>query len=265
MKSITANNTELWVEDRGVGRPILLVHGFPLNHAMWSAQIDVLASQFRVIAPDLRGFGRSESTPSNIVTMEQFADDLAALLDALAINEPVTYCGLSMGGYIAFPFLRQHAGRLRGLILCDTRAAADSPGVAAARLVAAESVMKEGPKPLADGMLPRVLGRTTLEQHPHVVDGLRRMMMSAAPHAIAAAQRGMAARQDATAMLAEIKCPTLVLVGEEDASTPPTEMQAMAAAIPGSQYVEIPSAGHLTPMENPAAVNAAVSDFLKSL
>jgi 3-oxoadipate enol-lactonase len=268
MKSVNVNGIKLYCEDRGSGKPILLVHGFPLNHAMWAAQFDVLAAQYRVIAPDLRGFGRSvslpcdNSLPCGKTTMPQFADDMAALLDAIAVREPIVFCGLSMGGYIAFSFLRKYAARLRGLILCDTRAAADAPATAEARLVAADGVLRDGPRSLVEGMLPRVFGKTTLERHPAVVESLRQTMMSAPVSAIAAAQRGMAERVDATDLLATIACPTLVLVGEEDLSSPPAEMRVMARAIPHSQYIEIPSAGHLTPMENPAAVNTALLAFL---
>ena len=145
--------------------------------------------------------------------MAQFADDLAALLDALGISEPVVLCGLSMGGYIAFQFWRRHAARLRGLILCDTRAAADTPEAAAARAVMAERVLREGPAPLVETMLPRVLGETTRRQRPDLVENVRRMMMAADPRGIAAASRGMAERPDMTASLPQIRCPTLVVVG----------------------------------------------------
>jgi pimeloyl-ACP methyl ester carboxylesterase len=265
VKSFAVNGTELWCEDRGSGKPLVLVHGFPLNHVMWAGQIDAISAQYRVIAPDLRGFGRSDSRREEKVTMGRFADDLASLLDALEIHEPIVFCGLSMGGYIAFQFTQKHADRLRGLILCDTRATADAPAAAEGRLVAANRVLKEGPKFLVDSMLPRLLAKETFERHPHVVEALRAMMMSASPHGIAAAQRGMAERPDATASLAKIASPTLVLVGEEDTSSPPSEMREMAQAIPQSHYVEIPAAGHLSPLENPAAANAAMLAWLGTI
>ena len=132
------------------------------------------------------------------MTMARFADDLAALLDALEVHEPIVFCGLSMGGYIAFPFVRKYADRLQGLILCDTRAAADAPATAEGRLTAADRVLREGPKSLVDAMLPRLLAKTTCECHPYLVEQLRRTMMSASPHGIArgAARHGRAARRD---------------------------------------------------------------------
>lgn len=273
--------------------PLLLVHGFPLDHTMWAEQIDAFSKQYRVIAPDLRGFGGEKGDKSNLrkapsgpsqkiglipffaaggkdnasprVTMEQFADDLAALLDALEIREPVVLCGLSMGGYIAFHFCRKYAARLRGLILCDTRVVADSPEGAAARRVMADRVIAEGPTPLVEAMLPRLFAEATRRQRPEVIEGLRRVMMATSPQAIAAAAIGMAERPDMTAVLSQIQCPTLVVVGQEDASAPPAEMQGIAQAIPGARFVEIPDAGHMSPVENPAAVNAAIIEFLATL
>ena len=197
--------------------------------------------------------------------MADFADDLAALLDVLEISEPVVLCGLSMGGYIAFEFWRKHADRLRALILCDTRAAADGPEAATARAVTAERVLSEGPAPLMETMLPRVLGETTLRQRPDLVENVRRVMLAADPRGIAAASRGMAERPDMTASLPQIDCPTLVIVGTEDVVSPPAEMRGIARVIPGARFVEIPAAGHLSPLEKPAAVNAAIAEFVATL
>ena len=264
MKALSVRGTELWCVDRGGGLPLLLVHGFPLDHTMWAGQIEGLSAKCRVIAPDLRGFGRSRRKGDDKVTMADFADDLAALLDALKISEPVVLCGLSMGGYIAFQFWRRHAARLRGLILCDTRAAADPPEAAAARAAMADRVLREGPAPLVETMLPRVLGETTRRQRPDLVENVRRVMLAADPRAIAAATRGMAERPDMTASLPQIGCPTLVVVGGEDVVSPPAEMRGIAEAIPAARFVEIPAAGHLSPLEKPAAVNAAI-EFLAAL
>jgi 3-oxoadipate enol-lactonase len=264
VKSLRANGTELWYLERGAGLPLLLVHGFPLDHTMWAGQVDELPAHCRVIAPDLRGFGRSPAG-GETVSMEHFADDLAALLDGLGITEPVVLCGLSMGGYIALQFWRKHRARLRGLVLCDTRAAADTPEAAAARLTLAERVLREGPAPLVEIMLPKLFGEPTRRQRPDVVEGLRRVMMATDPRGIAAAARGMAERPDMTGMLGRIECPTLVIVGRHDAVSPPAEMRGIAEAVPGAKFVEIPAAGHMSPLENPAAVNAAFAEFLSNL
>ena len=287
MKSIRVPGAELKYVDQGTGLPLVLVHGFPLDHTMWAGQLDGLARQpsefllgeaflptdakpaasgppIRIIAPDLRGLGRSPAADEKI-TMEQFADDLAALLDALAIEEPVVVCGLSMGGYVAFQFWRRHASRLAGLILCDTKAVADAPEVAVARLDMAERVLREGPGPLVEGMLPRLFAETTRRQCPELVESVQNVMMAGDPRGIAAAARGMAERPDMTASLGEIACPTLVVVGQHDAISPPSGMLAMAESIPSAKFVEIPVAGHMAPLENPTAVNAAMAEFLDSV
>jgi 3-oxoadipate enol-lactonase len=287
MKSISVNGIELWYVDRGAGLPLVLVHGFPFDHTMWSAQIVALAggaNEFlvgeaywanppqpgvpapscRVIVPDLRGFGRSP-VGDDPVTMDQYADDLAALLDGLAIREPVVLCGLSMGGYIAVRFWRKYAARLRGLILCDTRLGSHPPEVAAARREMADRVLREGPAPLVESSLPRLFAESTRRRQPNIIERLRQVMMSGDPRGIAAADRAMADRVDMNPELGQIGCRALVLVGQSDVISTPAEMCAIAAAIPGAQFVEIPAAGHMAPLEKPAEVNAAIAAFLETV
>ena len=261
MKTLDVNGVELATVDRGAGVPVVLVHGFPLDHTMWDAQVEALARAYRVIAPDLRGFGRSGVTEGR-VTIEQFADDLAALLDGLGVDERVVLCGQSMGGYVAWQFWRKYAPRLRALVLCDTRAVGDTPEAARGRLETADRVLREGPAPLAEAMLPKLLPESSRKKNPHVADSLRRVILAADPRGIAAAARGMAERPDVTALLGQIRCPTLVLVGRLDRISTPDEMRAIADAIPGSRFVPIAEAGHMSPMENPDAVSAAMLGFL---
>lgn len=263
MKQVALDDVVLAVADEGTGPPLVLVHGFPLHHGMWQPQIDGLRDRCRVLAPDLRGFGRSGVTPGT-VTMAQFADDLAALLDRLHISEPVVLAGLSMGGYIAWEFFKRHRPRLRGLALLDTRAVADSPEAARGRSLLAQRVLREGTGPLAE-MLPRLLGRTTRDENPAVADSVRQMILAADPRGVAAAALGMAARHDAVELLPRIDLPTLVVVGEEDSISTADEMRGMAEAIPGARFVSVPRAGHLTTLEAPHSVNQALEDFLASL
>jgi 3-oxoadipate enol-lactonase len=255
------NGIRLATVDRGHGKPLLLVHGFPLDHAMWDAQVEAFRETHRVIAPDLRGFGRSDVT-SGKVTMEQLADDLAGLVDALGVDDPVTLCGLSMGGYIAWQFWRKYASRLGGLIVCDTRAAADTPEAAAARRATADQVLAEGPATLADSMIPKLFAEITIKSSPATIEGIRRVILNADPEGIAAAQRGMAQRPDVTQMLAEITCPTLVIVGAQDVISPVDEMRAIAESVPGAGMAVIPDAGHMAPVENPEEVNRVIREFL---
>jgi pimeloyl-ACP methyl ester carboxylesterase len=245
-----------------------LVHGFPLDHTMWTAQIDGLVDHYRLIAPDLRGFGQSSlGSPDAAagISMERYADDLAELLNVLGISEPVVLAGFSMGGYIAWQFIRKYAVRVRALIQCDTRSVADSEESRAGRLKMAENVAHWGSARVAEMMGPKLLAPHTFETKPEVVAAVRQLVERTSPAAIAAAQRGMAARPDASSLLPDIRVPTLIVVGEHDAISPPAEMRSIAALIPSAEYVAIPDAGHMTTMENPTAVTAALAQFLSRL
>ena len=261
MRRVRAGQVELQVLDHGRGMPVLLVHGFPLDHSMWDAQIARLSERWRVIAPDMRGFGGSQVT-SGTVTMEQMADDVAALVETLAIDEPIVLCGLSMGGYVALAFWRKHASRLRALVLCDTRAAADTHEAAAGRLETVEHVLREGTEPLADAMLGKLFAPSTLENHPNTTAIERQKILAANPEGIAAALRGMARRRDFRDELANISLPTMVIVGEHDVISTVDEMRSIAKAIPAAEFVILPGAGHMTPLENPTGFNEAIEQFL---
>ncbi|MBX9789600.1 MAG: alpha/beta hydrolase [Pirellulales bacterium] len=265
VRKLRAGDVELALHDQGSGPPILFVHGFPLDHSMWRGQLAAspLAGRFRLIAPDLRGFGSSSVTPGT-VGMHEMADDLAALLDTLQIREPVVFVGLSMGGYVAWRFWERHAHRVRALVLCDTRSAPDTPEAAQGRRQFAASVLAEGTAPVATAMLPKLFAEQTATRQPEIVQAMEDVIVRTAPEGIAAALRGMAERPDATPLLATIRVPTLVLVGEHDAISPPAEMRKIADGIAGAQFVEVPDAGHMAPLENAAAVNAALVNFLEA-
>lgn len=266
MKSVPIGDTDLFFEDRGQGTPLLLVHGFPLSHRQWTDQLDALASTYRVLAPDLRGFGSSiEGTVPPLLTMDALAEDLALLVQRMVGDEPVVFCGLSMGGYIGWQFWSQHADRLKALILCDTRADADGPQGVARRNEMADRVLREGSSAVADAMIPMLLSDETRDRQPAVTDAVRRMIVGTDPNTIAAAQRGMAQRPDMRHALSRIAVPTLLLVGEHDPLSTPETMAEMAADIPGARLVTVPHAGHLPPMENPAETNDALRTFLERL
>jgi pimeloyl-ACP methyl ester carboxylesterase len=264
MKTVHLRDIDFAVEDEGAGRPVVLLHGFPLTHAIWERQIAALVPKQRVLAPDLRGFGQSGVTPGR-VTMRQFADDLAAMLDALGVGEPVVLAGLSMGGYVAMQFFQAHRPRLGGLVLCDTRAAADTPQAAAARRETAVRVEREGPGVLAEAMLPKLFAPATLAGRPELVEQVRQMILGGDPRGLAAAARGLAERPDFTPLLPQIDLPVLVIVGSQDAISTPEEMGVVARSIPEARYVEIPAAGHMAPLEQPAAVGRAMAEFLDSV
>lgn len=246
---------------------VLLVHGFPLDHRMWLEQVEPLAQAgYRVLCPDLVGFGRSryrENVSDNqaaSMSMAQFADDLAELLERMEIAEPIAFCGLSMGGYIGWEFARRHARKLAKLIACDTRAAGDTEAIARGRRLSARTVFDSGLAPIADSMLPKLLGPRASEG---VRQSVRQMILQTQAAAIAGGQLAMAVRQDATECLSGIGVPVLFIVGEEDVITPPEEMAGNRMLVADSQLVEIRDSGHLPPLEQPAAFNAAVIAFLQ--
>jgi len=268
MHRAALSTVELAYVDRGEGMPVPLVHGFPLDHTMWNAQIDALADCCRVIAPDLRGFGQSslgDADPKVGVSMERYADDLAEFLDVLAIHEPIVVVGFSMGGYVAWQFVRKHGSRLQALVQCDTKAAADTDEARAARLKMADQISEWGSARVAEMMGPKLLAKRSFEVNPDVVAEVRRVVVATSPAAIACAQRGMASRPDMTGLLPGIGLPALVVVGQEDAISPPAEMRPIADAIPNAKFVEIEGAGHMTTMENPKAVNEALRSFLEKI
>lgn len=258
------NDITLAYDDHGAGQPVLFLHAFPLNKSMWQEQITALLaeSRFRLVALDWRGFGESGIT-AEVSTMEQFADDTAGLMDSLGIDAAIL-CGLSMGGYAAFAFLRKYPQRVSGLILADTRPGADSAEAQANRESVAGLAESQGTSAIADLQVPRLISDYTRQHSPEVERRVRQMIAAATPQGIAAASRGMALRADSSDLLSSITCPTLVLVGEQDVLTPPQLAQEYATKIPGAQFVVIPHAGHLSNLEQPQAFLQAVDRFLQA-
>ncbi|MCA9968609.1 MAG: alpha/beta fold hydrolase [Anaerolineales bacterium] len=243
---------------------LLLIHGFPFSSAMWELQIEDLGDLVRVVAPDLRGFGRS-SAPPPPYTVGTYADDCADLLDYLAIPGPVVVGGLSMGGYVALEFYRRYPERVAGLILAATRAGADSESAQAGRDATAEAVQEKGVDVLVDGMLPKLLAPETAETQPDVVDFVRELIEGASVNGAVGALMAMKTRPDSTGMLADIGVPTLIIHGADDALIPLAEAQAMYEAIPDAELVVVPDAGHLPNLEQPDVFSDAVADFLEML
>src|SRR5262245_35376520 len=258
MPTTDSRGTKIHYLEAGLGREtVLLLHAFPLNARMWAGQIAALSPKWRVLALDYPGFGRSEprSEPS---TMDALAEDVFAVLDRRGV-ERAAVVGLSMGGYLAFEVHRRRPGLFRALALCDTRAGADTPAAAAGRDAFAADAIDKGLGWVADQLVPKLL-----RAQPAVrsVAEVRALIEQGTPAGVAAAQRGMARRPDSTPTLSTIECPTLIVVGAEDAITPPAESRKMAAAIPGATLLEIPGAGHLSSLEAPAAFDKALLDFL---
>jgi 3-oxoadipate enol-lactonase len=240
---------------------LVLIHGFPLSARMWEPQLALAAQGWRVIAPQLRGFdGTPASSPA--ASVDDFAGDLVDLLDGLHIDQAVIG-GLSMGGYITFALFRHAARYFRGMVLADTRAQADAPPAVEGRQRMLQAVRERGAVAAADEMLPKIVCDATRAHQPDVVEAVHAMMVGNAPETIAGAIVALMTRPDATPLLSTIHCPTLIVVGEQDAITPPTLSEDMQRAIPGAELVVIPDAGHMSNMEQPNAFNAALGRFLE--
>jgi 3-oxoadipate enol-lactonase len=263
VQRLMVHGVNLAVEVLGEGPAILFVHGYPLDRTMWREQVEALDG-FRRIVPDLRGMGQSDA-PDLGYGMGIYAADLAALLDALGIDE-VILCGHSMGGYIAFEFLRQWRSRVRGLILVDTRAEADTAEGRRARDAAAATARERGSAAIADTMLSKMLAPATLAEQPEVVERVRGIMASTRVAGMVGALAAMRDREGSESLLPTlVGVPTLVIVGEADGLTPPDQARAMAQAIPGAQLAIIPRAGHLPPVEQPAQTTRSMREFLSSV
>ena len=254
---------EIAYDVAGEGEPILFLHAFPLGLFMWDAQAEALRDRYRVVRFDARGFGASPEGDS-LLTMERIADDAAALFDHLGLGRAVV-AGCSMGGYAAFAMVRRHRDRVRALVLQDTKAGADSAEARKNRALLAEKTLKEGAQAAKDAFLPKLLGETTQQERPAVVARVREAILATSARGIANALQGLGARADSTPTLREIRVPTLVICGAEDTITPLAESEAMHGAIAGSRLAVIPKAGHLANLENPAAYNAALLEFLAGL
>ncbi len=259
----TSHHVAFEYDDVGNGMPLLLIHGFPLDRSLWRWQIEGLQGVARAIVPDLRGFGQSADAPETMA-MDDYAADLKALLDSLNIKQ-VVVCGLSMGGYIALAFLARYPGLVKGLILANTRAGADSEQAREARYATAQKAFDEGVPAIAEAMLAKMLTEATLANRASLVAYVRPLMAHQRPGGVAAALRGMAARPDRGEWIKSINVPTLIITGSADTLIPPSESEVMQKAIAGSKLVVIPDAAHLSNVENPDAFNAAVGEFIKKL
>lgn len=261
--NVHSGDADIVFEVTGDGPPVVVLHPFPADHEVWAAVAAELAPRYRVLLPDLRGHGASE-TGDGPATMDKHAADAARVCEAAGVGRAV-FAGISIGGYILFESWRQYRDRFAGLILCDTRAQADTPEGRATRLQSAEEVLKDGPGHFVDAQVQRLLGETTRRNRPDLVEQARRMMGRARAEGIAAVQRGMAARPDSVSTLKTIDVTTLLLVGDEDAVTPVADAQLMHKGIAGSRLEVIPQGGHYSVFEQPGAAARHIRGFLDAL
>lgn len=251
-------------DEAGSGRPLLFIHGYPLNRTLWEMQLNGLADAARIIAPDLRGHGVSEAV-AGPYSMDILADDCAQLLDALGVTEPAVVCGLSMGGYIAFAFQRRHPDRVGALILAATRAGPDTPEGKAARDEAMAAAREKGVDAIVEATLPRMLSPKTIASRPDIVERTRRMMRATSLEGVLGDLAGLRDRPDSRPGLGAIRRPALVLHGTDDQLIPPSEGEAIQKGIAGARLRLMADAGHLPNLEQPDVFNAAVREFLKTL
>ena len=262
MAHLNIDGINLAFDDTGSGRPVILLHGYPFNRTLWENQVASLKDNFRVITPDLRGFG--ESDPAEPATMSRMAEDISRLMDAVDLPS-ATIGGLSMGGYVVLSFYKQFSNRVDALVLADTRPQADTDEGKQNRVKQREQILREGMALTADLMLPKLLTPETVSTRPDVVNHVRNMIMNTKPAGAAAALLGMANREDQTQLLPQINVPTLIVVGREDPITPLQDSELMHQHIKGSQLIILEDAAHVANLEQSRSFNGVLKYFLGKL
>lgn len=263
LQQVRSGDAEIVYRVLGEGPAVILLHPFPANHEFWLPVAEALAARYRVILPDLRGHGDS-GVGEGPATMAKHAADIASVMDAADVGR-APLVGVSIGGYALFEFWKRHRGRVAALGLWNTKAPADSAEGRAGRLKAANDVLERGTEPFFESMIPRLLGQTTRDTRPDLVDGALRMMRKMSPEDVAQVQRGMAERPDSVDTLKTINVPTLIVTGEEDILAGASEAELMRQHIAGSQLRVIPKAGHYSPWEQPEEAGKLLRRFLERL
>ncbi len=260
MRQVRSGDADIFYEVFGSGPPVVLLHPFPANHEFWLPVVGALTSRYRIVLPDLRGHGDSQ-VGEGPATMAKHAADLARVLDQEEIRRAVL-AGVSIGGYVLFEFWRTSAERVAGLVFCDTKAQADTAEGRASRLEAATQVLERGTDSYFESLLPKLLGESTRETRPDLVEGALRMMQKMSPEDVAMVQRGMAERRDSVEVLGTIRVPALVLTGVEDLLTGVGDAQLIQQRIAGSQMKVVAKAGHYSPWEQPQEVGKILRQFV---
>jgi len=248
--------------EAGSGRPLVWLHAFPLSADQWLPQMSRVPPGWRFIAPDLRGFRGAGPAFEDIglenQTIDGYAADVLELMTHLEL-EAATIGGLSMGGYVAFAIVHRAPDRVTGLVLANTRAAADSPQGKINRTAMLERLSRDGVSAIADEMVPKLLGETTRRDQPDLVEVVNRLILANTSETIAAAVRAMRERPDSTPLLPRLACPVTLIHGAEDVLIPVAEAERMRDVIPGARLVVLPAVGHLSNLEDPVGFNAAIA------
>lgn len=241
-------------------KAIIFIHGFPFDRNMWEHQVEVFKKDYRCVSYDIRGLGASPAGDCQ-VTIESFVDDLFALIDDLGLEKPAL-CGLSMGGYIALRAVERDEDRFGALILCDTKAEADNNDGKLNRAKGIKEINLNGVEDFAGNFVLKCFSDNFIKDKRDQYEEVLNRAKRSAPAGVKACLLAMAARTDTTGYLPKIKIPVLLICGELDRLTPPDVMMTMGDKIPHSEFVLVPEAGHVSPVENPGAFNKALKNFL---
>lgn len=256
----TVNDLSVFTSGSSDVRQVIFVHGFPFDQSMWQSQIDEFSKDFLCISYDIRGLGESPAGDGQF-TMETFVDDLETILVEIKLNKPIL-CGLSMGGYISLRALERMQEKFSAVILCDTRSEADNNEGKLKRAAGIKRINENGIAPFVKDFITNCFGsdfkRNRKEELQKIIEKSSRFN----PVGVKGCLIAMLSRTDTTTDLGKINIPTLVICGEQDVLTPPSVMRDMFHKINKAEFVEIPNAGHMTPIENPQMVNKAIRDFL---
>ncbi len=253
-------NISIYQEGSSSKRTIIFVHGFPYDHSMWNEQVKFLSSSYNCISYDIRGLGESPAGDGQF-TMESFVDDLEYIIDELNVDKPVL-CGLSMGGYISFRAVERMEEKFGGVIFCDTKPEADNNEAKLKRAAGIKKINEEGLEVFVKGFVPNCFAERSIKRIGKQYENIIAKSSSFDPVGVKGCLLAMIGRNDTAGYLPKIKIPSLVLCGEKDKLTPPDTMEIIAGNIGGSRFIIIPEAAHMTPIENPAAVSKAISEFM---
>lgn len=254
------NSLAVFEDGHKNNKPVVFIHGFPFDHSMWSSQAEFLKNDYYCISYDIRGLGQSEAGDGQY-TIESFTDDLFRIIDELKLSKPVV-CGLSMGGYIALRAVERAQDRFSGLVLMDTKAAADDNEGKLKRADGIKKINNEGVEKFISGFVPNCFSDIAIKDMKEMYDGVLAKSMKSSPIGVKGCLLAMAGRTDTEAFLGKITIPSLVIAGSLDKLIPPEAMRAMSEKIKDSEFAAAPRAGHVTPLENPDFINDVLSGFL---
>lgn len=261
--STQVNNFRIWYDDFGTGAvPIIFLHGYPFDKTMWLEQIDFLKSSNRVIAYDIRGFGKSTDEVS-VFSIDLFVEDLIGFMDSLIIEKAIV-CGFSMGGYIALNAIKNHSDRFSALILSDTQCIADTAEIKIKRYQAIEDIALVGIKKFIEKFIKSVFHKDSWTTKPQLVDKVQALALTNSQHSITSGLTAIAEREETCSSLVEVDVPTLIICGREDTVTPVVQSEFMNQKIKGSELHIIENAGHVTNLEQASEFNKHLHNFLKS-